>query len=79
MKKLIAALGVVSLLTATAAFAADTAPLPSGKPSGVHKAQDIMDNTPLLVGLGVAAIVGVVIATNDDDNTSTSTATATST
>jgi hypothetical protein len=76
MKKLIAALGAASLIAATAAFAADTAPLPSGKPAGVTKAQDITDNTPLLVGLGVAAIVGVVIATDDDDSAVT---TATST
>jgi hypothetical protein len=76
MKKLIAAIGAVSLIVTTAAFAADTAPLPSGKPAGVNKAQDMMDNTPLLLGLGAAAIVAVVLVT-DDDNSTVTTATST--
>jgi hypothetical protein len=78
MKTLIATIGAASFL-ATAAFAADVAPLPSGKPAGVTKAQGLLDNTPLLVGLGVVAIVAVVVATDNDDSTVVTGTTATST
>jgi hypothetical protein len=58
MQKLIAAIAVASVL-ATSALAQDSAPLPAGRPSGVAKAQGILDNTPLLVVGGIVVLVGV--------------------
>jgi hypothetical protein len=73
MHKSIAAIGLAFSLSATGALAEASAPLPPARPAGVAKAQMLIDNTPLIVGLGIAAIVAVVIATNSNSNSSTTT------
>jgi len=68
MQKLIAAIAVTSTL-ATSALAQSNTPLPAGRPSGVSTAQDILDNTPLLVVGGIIVLVAVVLATNSSSST----------
>lgn len=60
-------------LTATSAFAADSAPLPAGKPAGVHQAQ--MGGNSLFFLLGAAVIAGgiAIAVSNNGNNVSTST------
>ena len=62
MKSLIAACVMLAL---TGAQAAQTPPLPAGKPAGVHEEAILHHRFPLLLTLGVAAVVlaGVVVAT----------------
>jgi hypothetical protein len=78
MQKLIAAIAVASVL-ATSALAQDSAPLPAGRPSGVAKAQGILDNTPLLVVGGIVVLVAVVLATNSSTSTAAATTPASTT
>ena len=66
MKKFIAATALISLF-ATSAIAAEGA-LPAGKPAGAKEAQDLLNNTPLLVLGGIAIIVGAVLATQDSNS-----------
>jgi hypothetical protein len=75
MKKFIAAIALTSLF-ATSAIAAEGA-LPSGKPAGMKEAQGLLNNTPLLVLGGIAVIVGVVLATQDNSTVATTPATGT--
>jgi hypothetical protein len=80
--RLIAASVLSLAMASSAVLAADNAaPLPAGKPAGVHDAQ-MGDNT-LLIGLGVGAFVAavVVLATDSGNNnvTAGTSTTATST
>jgi len=68
MHKLIAG---VACLFATGALADANAPLPPAKPAGVAKAQQLIDNTPLLVVGGIAVIVAVTLATNGSSSSAT--------
>jgi hypothetical protein len=62
-KSVVAAVTVVTMI-ASSAFAADTASLKAGKPSGVQKAQlaDIGTGT-LIVGLGAVAVITAIAIT----------------
>ena len=55
-------------LTASTAMAADTGPLPQGKPAGVQHAQ-MEGNTFLYVLIGAAVIAGIAVAASSGDNT----------
>jgi len=60
--KLLAATTLAFALAASPVLA-DTAPLPSGKPAGVNKAQWDDGNTMLFIGAGALAAIGIVLAT----------------
>jgi hypothetical protein len=78
MQKLIAAIAVTSIF-ATSALAQSDAPLPAGRPSGVTKAQSILDDTPLWVVGGIVVLVAVVLATNSSTSTAATTPASTTT
>ena len=62
------------VLTASSAFAADDAPLPAGKPAGVHQAA--LASSTLFFLLGAAVIAGgiaIAVSNNNGNNVSTST------
>jgi len=80
MRNLIGAT-VAGIMIATSAVAATdvSAPLPSGKPAGVTKAQD-SDNTVLYVVAGLIIITGIVlVASNGNSTLRTGTTTTTTT
>ena len=65
---------IISLLTVSSAFAADTTrTLSPGKPAGVHQAQ-MFDNISPIVYFGVIAIgLGIAYAVTHDNNNNTTT------
>jgi hypothetical protein len=58
---------LVLALTTSAAVAGDVAPLTPGAPAGVKRAQ-MSGNTPLYIGIGVAAAVGIGLAASGGDD-----------
>jgi hypothetical protein len=69
---------LAAALTASSAFAAEDAPLPAGKPAGVHQAE--LAGSGLILLLGAAAIAaGIAIAVSNNNGsgpTTSSTGTA---
>jgi len=51
-----------SVLLASAAMAAETAPLTPGKPAGVKQAQEIGTTTWVLVGIGAVTAIAIGVA-----------------
>jgi len=71
---------VAATLIATSAFAATDAPLPSGKPAGITKAQDNDNNTIWYIVAGGLVIAGIaLVASNGNSTLVTGTATTTTT
>ena len=65
MRTLIA-IALTSSLVASAALAADTAPLAAGKPAGIKHAQDIGTNSMVLIGIGVVTAVAIGVASGSN-------------
>ena len=55
-----------SVLLASAAMAAETAPLAAGKPAGVKQAQEIGTTTWVLVGIGAVAAIAIGVASGSN-------------
>jgi len=78
-KRAAGALAVSALLASSAAFAADSVPLPAGKPAGTKEAA-LLGLPVILIGVGVlAAIIAVAVSNNDDNSPTTPNTTVTST
>ena len=56
-----------SVLLASAAMAAETAPLAAGKPAGVKQAQEIGTTTWVLVGIGAVAAIAIGVAAGSNN------------
>jgi hypothetical protein len=67
MRTLIA-LALSTTLTASAAFAADVAPLPAGKPAGVKQAQ-VGTTGWVLIGAGAIVAIAAVAASSNGSPT----------
>jgi len=84
MRNFVAATVAATLIATSALAATDPgAPLPSGKPAGVTKAQDTQDNTIWYVVAGGLIIAGIALVASNGNSTlvtgTTSTSTSTST
>ena len=64
-------------LTASSAIAADNAPLPAGKPAGVHQAELAGNGLLILVGVGLVAAGIAIAVSNGSGNNSTASTSAT--
>jgi hypothetical protein len=81
MRNFVAATLAATLIASSALAATDSgAPLPSGKPAGVTKAQDTPDNTIWYVVAGAIIIGGIaLVASNGNSTLVTGTTTTTTT
>ena len=62
----IIAIALSSTLLASAALAAETAPLAPGKPAGVKQAQEMGNTTWVLLGLGAVAAIAIGVASGSN-------------
>ena len=76
-KRSISAAVTAALLVSSAAYAADVAPLPAGKPAGTKEAALLALGPIFWIGLAAIAIGVGVAASNSGNNTPTSTSTGT--
>lgn len=60
------AIALSSTLLATAALAAETAPLAPGKPAGVKQAQTMGTTGWVLVGIGVVSAIAIGVASSSN-------------
>jgi len=58
---------------ASTAIAETLGPLPSGKPAGVHQAQQSQNQTMLIIGAAALIGIGVALATSTNGNSTTPT------
>lgn len=67
---------IASALLVSPAIAADTAPLPAGKPAGTKDAA-LFAASPFLFIIGIAAVVGIAVAVSNNGGNNNTTTTGT--